>query len=72
MNKFPSKVTVPTTSGVATAIRNGRDASGAFKWDVTYPWGTDTVSGKATKVENHMIRAIAQHENGNEPHKEAA
>lgn len=53
-------VTVQTSDGEVEARRMGRCESGSSRWQVRYPWGTETFFGTSAEVAAHARRRVAE------------
>jgi hypothetical protein len=55
-------LSMPTPHGGAEARHMGRADSGLSRWQVRFPWGTETFFGTSSDISRHMRTRIAQQE----------
>jgi hypothetical protein len=57
--------------GKAEAHHMGRADSGVSRWQVRFPWGTETFFGASADIFRHMRMRIAQQDGAEVPRKSA-
>jgi hypothetical protein len=55
-------LSVPSRQGKVEARHMGRADSGLSRWQVRFPWGTETFFGTSADISRHMRTRIAQQE----------
>ena len=55
-------LSVASRQGKIEAHRMGRADSGLSRWQVRFPWGTETFFGSSADIFGHMRMRIAQQE----------
>jgi hypothetical protein len=62
-------LSMASRQGEVEARRMGRADSGLSRWQVRFPWGTETFFGTSADISRHVRTRIAQQEGAQAPRR---